>query len=212
MNKNFIIISTLFFITLGVLLSLTEQGAGLRFFAENRTDLGDTFFKYATQMAEEPFFAILTILAIFVSYRLAIKIPLGGFAVMGLSYVLKAYFLHKRPSSYFKDLGTFDSFDLPEGIDIHQGLTSFPSGHTMGGFALFVIIALHYKKNKWVGIACAIGAILVGISRIYLFQHFMKDVLLGGIIGIAVGYLIHWIFSFRNDQPDFWLNKRFLRA
>ena len=57
------------------------------------------------------------------------------------------------------------------------------------------------------GFLCFLLALIVGISRIYLFQHFLKDVFFGGILGILVAQFIDYIFSFRKDDATFWMNK-----
>ncbi|MBK8704891.1 MAG: phosphatase PAP2 family protein [Saprospiraceae bacterium] len=36
-------------------------------------------------------------------------------------------------------------------------------------------------------------ALLVGFSRIYLIQHFLKDVYLGAIMGVAIAVIWYWL-------------------
>ena len=68
---------------------------------------------------------------------------------------------------------------------------SFPSGHTLGIFSLacFVLLAFNIT-NKTIQIGLALLSICVGLSRIYLAQHFMSDVLFGALLGIFIGTLI----------------------
>lgn len=209
-NKGFIIPSILFFIVSGIILMMTEQGAGLRFCSDNRTEFWNLFFIYGTKLGEEPVYAILTILGLFISFRFAIKIPLAGFSIMGLSYLLKSIFLHKRPALYFKDLGMIDQFNTIEGVHLFTGFTSFPSGHTMSGFGLFYLLSLHFNKKTSVGLLCFLLALIVGFSRIYLFEHFLKDVFFGAICGLIVGQFIDYIFSFKKDDANFWMNKNII--
>ncbi len=206
-NKGFMYPAIGMFLSLLIIILLTEQGSGLYFFSDNRTFLGDFYFKYGTQLGEEPMYAILTIGALFISYRMAIKIPFIGFSIMGLSYLLKGIFLHKRPVMYYSELGIMDQFNVVEGVHLITGLTSFPSGHTMSGFGLFYLIALQFNKNWKVGLLCFWVAATIGISRIYLFEHFCKDVLVGAIIGMLVAQLMDYIFSYKKDDPSFWMNK-----
>lgn len=73
---------------------------------------------------------------------------------------------------------------------------SFPSGHTTGAFACFTITSfLSNKKSIIYPIVFIIIAVLVGISRIYLLQHFWEDILWGSIIGVGFSQLILFIFE-----------------
>ena len=61
---------------------------------------------------------------------------------------------------------------------------SFPSGHTMSGFAAATAI---WFTEKRLGIAAFLLAALIGFSRLYLYVHFPTDVLAGAVLGILVG-------------------------
>ena len=65
---------------------------------------------------------------------------------------------------------------------------SFPSGHTLHGFAAATTIFLHFKKP---GIAALVLASLIAFSRMYLFVHFPTDILGGMIIGAGMAVLIY---------------------
>lgn len=63
---------------------------------------------------------------------------------------------------------------------------SFPSGHTMSSFAAAAAIALTHKSAaKWAYILAA----LIAFSRIYLYVHFLTDVLFGALFGILFGWI-----------------------
>jgi membrane-associated phospholipid phosphatase len=78
------------------------------------------------------------------------------------------------------------------GVEMHTS-NSFPSGHTAAGFAFYALVAFLYGKNKWVQFFCAVTAILVGYSRIYLSQHFLEDAIFGGTIGLICFMLSYTI-------------------
>lgn len=65
---------------------------------------------------------------------------------------------------------------------------SFPSGHSMVGFA--GALSVWYANKKW-GIAALVLAAVIAFSRMYLFVHYPTDVLLGTLIGLAVTFLVH---------------------
>ena len=68
---------------------------------------------------------------------------------------------------------------------LHGG-QSFPSSHTTQAFALAAVIAEHADR-PWVSVVSYGLASLVGLSRVEQRQHFMSDVVAGGLIGTFVG-------------------------
>lgn len=71
---------------------------------------------------------------------------------------------------------------------------SFPSGHAARATMLTVIILL---SGFWpLGLAMLIWAALVQIARVGLGVHYFSDVIVGTIIGILMGFLAVWVFSF----------------
>jgi len=71
-------------------------------------------------------------------------------------------------------------------------MSSFPSGHTMTAFTIYLTFCLLLHKNWWL-YAGLVYAVLVGYSRIYLAQHFPLDVgagIIGGIISTWLSLLI----------------------
>jgi membrane-associated phospholipid phosphatase len=100
-----------------------------------------------------------------------------------VAFVLKKIVGRERP--YYNDnLGSFHIFTrLEEGSSFH----SFPSGHTITAFSMATVIAKEYRDKKWVGITSYGLASLVGLSRISLDRHWASDVLIGSILGYAIG-------------------------
>lgn len=68
---------------------------------------------------------------------------------------------------------------------------SFPSGHTMNGFAASVALALNDRK---LGIPALILAFLIAFSRLYHFVHFPTDVFAGFLLGSAIAVLVHLVY------------------
>lgn len=64
---------------------------------------------------------------------------------------------------------------------------SFPSGHAAGAFAGAVIFA-HFDKKRRYWYYLLAG--LISFSRIYLYCHFMLDVLAGALIGYTFGRIL----------------------
>ena len=65
---------------------------------------------------------------------------------------------------------------------------SFPSGHSVNGFAASVALLLNDKRF---GIPAVILAAVIAFSRMYLFVHFPTDVFTGIVIGTACAILVH---------------------
>lgn len=68
---------------------------------------------------------------------------------------------------------------------------SFPSGHSASSFAAATTLATFYPKASPLVFALATG---VGLSRVHLGHHFPSDVVAGGLVGIATGTLVSWLF------------------
>ena len=73
---------------------------------------------------------------------------------------------------------------------------SFPSGHSMNGFAASVSILLCDKK---LGIAAVILAAAIAFSRLYNFVHFPTDVIAGIVIGIVSALFVNYLFQRKVD-------------
>ncbi len=97
----------------------------------------------------------------------------------GITYTLKSILSRERPYNVLKDLNTYNIF-LKD--------YSFPSGHTSASFSIATIVAFNIPK---LSILVLIGALLVGISRIYLAVHYPTDVLAGILVGVGSGIFVH---------------------
>ena len=108
-----------------------------------------------------------------------------------------------RPSMAYEEL-----IHQVEGVELHQHY-SFPSGHTTAAFCMFGILAFSLRKWGWqvcsAGLACA-----VGISRMYLGQHYLMDVIAGAVLGSFVALMVYW--SLLSTWKGELLNKRLIKS
>lgn len=68
---------------------------------------------------------------------------------------------------------------------------SFPSGHSMNGFAGSVSLLCIDRR---IGIPAVILAAVIAFSRLYLFMHFPTDVFAGIVIGLVIALITNYVF------------------
>ncbi len=209
-NRLFFCCFFLFLILASVLLIANDKGDAIFFFSQNRSELGDLFFKYFTHMGEALAYISIAVICLFIRFRYSLLIGLTGGGVSLVSYFLKAYFAHDRPSLFFRKLNMLDQVNLVQGVDLNTAATSFPSGHTMAAFALYSLLILLLPKRKRYALPLFFIALLVAVSRIYLVQHFLEDVFLGAILGLLIAVLVYWVNSRFDYNPRIWVDRSFL--
>ena len=71
----------------------------------------------------------------------------------------------------------------------------FPSGHTAASFASVTALYLAGEKKMWK--AALVLAVLIALSRLYLYVHYPTDIIGGVVFGSLSGYLgykiVEWI-------------------
>jgi len=212
--KLFIIPSILLVIFGIIGLGFIQTGDLVLYFNSERTDIIKQAFAIITQLGEEPMYVIFLIVALLMAFRFAVMIPLIGLFATIVSFSLKSFFKHPRPKIFFKDMIDSGSINLMEDIHTLGGYTSFPSGHTLSAFFLFGFAAYMFSSNRNYGkilqLLCLVLAALVGFSRIYLFQHFLKDVTLGAFLGTLLAIILAFICEKYNDGSGKWYERNLM--
>jgi membrane-associated phospholipid phosphatase len=180
----------------GGLLAFIHTGDAILFFSDHRSYWGDLFFRYATYLGEGGLFVPATLAVLLVRHRYALVMPLLAASVSLVTQSAKMLFAHPRPYTFFRDSNMLSSVIPVEGVHMHSGWNSFPSGHSTAAFALYAFLALCLPRKAWSGFFLLILAVLAGLSRIYLVQHFLEDVFMGAALG-AVLALFWYLLSFR---------------
>jgi len=151
----------------------------------------DFFFQHLTHLGDGLFCIFLSLVFLaFKKYKNALLIFLS-FASSGISaQLLKrlAFPNMPRPTAYLS--GKNIDWHFVEGVEVLAS-NSFPSGHTATAFATFLMLAL-INKHKLLGIFFFLLALLVGLSRIYLLQHFFIDTYFGAILGVVCSLLVYY--------------------
>ena len=66
--------------------------------------------------------------------------------------------------------------------------TSFPSGHTVGAFALAGVLVFG-SRNAGLRVIAFVLAAAVGLSRVLAFRHWMSDVVASAVIGLVMAWV-----------------------
>lgn len=80
---------------------------------------------------------------------------------------------------------------------------SFPSGHAAFFFALSTTVYLYNKRwGVWFFVASAV----IGLARVMAGVHYLTDIAGGAVLGVAVGWGVHKLFSKKHHPSSPLLN------
>ncbi|MBR2897765.1 MAG: phosphatase PAP2 family protein [Oscillospiraceae bacterium] len=155
--------------------------AFLKYLEGIRTPAGDAFFSTVTHLGEELLFIVVGLLIFWcLDKRSGFYLLLVSFSGAIVNQFLKLFVRMPRPWILDPTLTIVESARA-------QALGfSFPSGHTQNAVSVFGSIAVCFK-HRIVRIVCAVLAVLVAFSRLYLGVHTPLDVLTA--VGIALPLL-----------------------
>jgi membrane-associated phospholipid phosphatase len=104
----------------------------------------------------------------------AVAATIAFFVASGLNAVIKGFVDRSRPPQAI-------GYDALVGVPTSP---SFPSGHAMSAFAVAGAIALLAPRLRT---PVLVLAGVIAFSRVYLGVHFWIDVLVGSVLGLAIG-------------------------
>lgn len=190
-NRIFLSLYFIFLIAGGIILWKFEKGSETLLFNSLHTGYLNTLFVWTTRLAELPLLLFVLIVAIRFSYGKGLILALNLAATYVVVQVLKhgVFAKEMRPSVYFEGKA---HLDFVQGVEILRE-NSFPSGHTAGAFALFFMLSILVKDKRW-SILFFILPLLVGISRMYLMEHFFRDVYAGSLVAVLVTITFYLTF------------------
>ncbi|MEE0955683.1 MAG: phosphatase PAP2 family protein [Eubacterium sp.] len=151
----------------------------LHWFQDHRTKFLDTFMPIITRLGNAGIVWFGIIFFMFFVPRMRMS-AVSGFLAIAIdaalcNLIVKPLVDRPRP---------FSVKDITELLIHAPKDPSFPSGHTSASFA--VTFALFFTGSGF-WIPCLVLAILIGVSRMYLYVHYFTDVLIGAMIGIVCG-------------------------
>ena len=141
----------------------------------------DWFFPLITKLGDAGIFwiALALFLLIFKKTRKT-GLMMGAALLLGLlvgNLTLKPWSARVRP------------YDINTGVTLlveRLSDYSFPSGHTLASFEGATVLMI---RDRRMGIPALVLAVLIALSRLYLYVHYPTDVLAGLILGILFGFL-----------------------
>ncbi len=164
------------------------------FIHKNGFHEADVFFAFYTQTAEWLIILIAALLSFYTNRRLGLLF-LATASLQGLIVlVIKQWVNAPRPASI-----SFDQIRSIPGVSL-QYWNSFPSGHTAiavlcYGFIALSISQLLRKNNTIVEVCLLYLALAMGYSRMYLGQHSLLDVSIGGLLALVFLHTSEWIIN-----------------
>jgi membrane-associated phospholipid phosphatase len=146
-----------------------KQGEETLFFDRHHTVFLDNFFWICTSLAEWGFLTSIGIILLFTR--------------------LKYFFIYLIDISLVGFFSGQYKLHFVEGVPILT-VNSFPSGHTAVAFAVFFLLAIFIKRTS-ASMILLLMALLVGLSRMYLLEHFWIDVYFGSLTGMLITVLVY---------------------
>ena len=218
-NSIFLGLSLILIVVLGLALLYIPQGELHLLLCDRHSPARDIFYTYYTRVAE--WFPYLVCMGLLVFGRIGEGVLATSAMVLSslTTQVLKHIVNAPRPLTWFGEHMPDVQLPLVEGVRTNYWF-SFPSGHTTSFFALALVVCMIYTRrtretrqtrNPRITSGIVQGllfflAALGGYSRIYLSQHFARDVFAGMIVGIVITAICYVVFYRFEDQK--WFNYR----
>ena len=115
--------------------------------------------------------------------RITGRLMLESLTYSGITVILIRYLAGRVRPYYNEGAWKF------KGFQTNNEFQSFPSGHTVVAFGFSTILAERIDQ-LWSRIVFYGLASLTGFSRVYNNQHFLSDVVIGGLIGLGAGLFV----------------------
>lgn len=190
-NNSIFLIPYLIFIILGgvLLFANSKTDTHLEFNTFHSTFF-DIFFYYITFLGDGVAALLVVIMLMAVKFRYAFIVGVANIIASLITQILKHTLFEDmvRPRKFFE--GIHDLYLVP-GVENYL-YNSFPSGHSTCAFALYFALSIIVENKILKSLFFSI-ALLVGISRVYLSQHFFEDIYAGSIIGVLITLVVFLI-------------------
>ncbi len=159
-----------------------------------RNPILDWFFYIVTQIGDQYFFiAIVAIIYWTVNKKYAHKFAFTFMLTAGVNTGIKEIIQRVRP--FYNDGVSVEDRWITQGY-------SFPSGHSQAAGVLGYLSYDVSKKlsKKWIWYVGLAVLILVPLSRIYLGQHYLSDVVVGAALSFTLAFFIFKLVDKMKDN------------
>lgn len=159
----------------------------------NRNPFLDFIFLNATQLGDALILLFLLPLVLLFRFKWLYTFLLAFLFQVFFVMLFKKGILagELRPYLYYKYSNQLHLLDLVPGLKMRH-IHTFPSGHAATIFFVSTYFAI-LSRNLLVSWSLALIALMVGLSRVYLAQHFFPDVYFGMLFGVLSVILSHEI-------------------
>jgi len=190
-HRSFFILYFTFLLFGAYLLVVYSKSSIHIYFNQFHNEYFDYIFKYLTHLGDGLTIALIGLLfLLFKSIRSGLLIWISGILSGLISQGMKHLLFGEtpRPFKYFTEIKPY-VLHYVDDVDMNM-VNSLPSGHTSSAFALCLSIAMIYTTRKMDN-SMFILAFFIGISRIYLSQHFFEDVFIGSMVGVLSAIVVY---------------------
>ncbi len=155
----------------------------------------DLFMRIITQFGDIYFYLAIGIVFYWIiDKKFGFKLLVAFLFSMTINGLIKS--IVKRPRPFHEDPSLLMSnFDATDGF-------SFPSGHSQGIFSMGTLLIKERGSIKWLKYSLIFLMIFVPISRVYLAQHYLSDVLVGAVIGILFSLLGLFLLEYGSENKE----------
>ncbi|MBE0701038.1 MAG: phosphatase PAP2 family protein [Acholeplasmataceae bacterium] len=156
----------------------------------------DWFFYVVTQIGDQyVFIVIASILYWTINKKYAHKFVMAYLGSAIINVGLKAIFQRPRP---FNHEGVYEP-DIP---GVRTSGTSFPSGHAhAAGVIAHSLYDVYKQTNRKIYYYLGLFVVIfVPLSRVYLGQHFLSDVIVGAVLGFMIAFLMFKLVVLMKDK------------
>lgn len=161
-----------------------------------RNPVLDWFFYLTTNLGDQYAFILVAAILYWTfdkkfAHKFALTFLISAFVNTGLKTLIQ------RPRPY-----TIDGIESP--FDYQTTGYSFPSGHAQASGVLGYTAYELYKRTKiswikWLGLFIVV---VVPISRVYLAQHYLSDVIVGVVLSILIAMGMFKLIDLMKDKEE----------